>query len=95
MDRRIASFGKLFTTGERTCLLSGKVKTFSCACLQGIYGCRCITPLILNMEMSGWCHILAAFSMGKKSPFGWAQKPVWNVWRKEKFLAPREMKHDS
>jgi len=33
--------------------------------------------------------------MGKRPPVGWAQKPVWKLWRKEKSLAPGGMKHDS
>ena len=45
--------------------------------------------------MSGHCHSLAALSMGKRPPVGWAQKPVWKLWRKEKSLAPGGMKHDS
>jgi len=95
MDRRIASFGKLFTTGERTRSLSGNIIAFSCACLQGISGYRCVTALNLNVEVSGHCHSLAALSMGTESPVGWAQKPVWKLWRKEKSVAPGGMKHDS
>jgi hypothetical protein len=36
------------------------------------------------MELSGQLHASAALPPGKE--FGWAPKPVWTLWRREKFL---------
>ena len=35
--------------------------------------CGCITPLVLNVGMSGKLHTLFFLSMGKELPGGWAQ----------------------
>ena len=53
------------------------------------------------MDMSGWLHAPSALRQGKEPAVpaedegGWAQQPVWTLWRRQKADIRRQSNHDS